>query len=192
MPRPLQLLHAAGAALCLVVLPASAGASTIGVLQQLAPASINYVQGIDFLTFVPDNLVGTGDVMAPLESAGTGSVADFLGFTSGNIALVVRDPLLTFGQKVENATAAGAAAVLIYNNEAGLPLAVQFQIPTTIPALFITQSLGQSLLGPTTLEMRVAVEVVPDPVPEPATALLVGAGLALASARRRFANRPRR
>lgn len=69
-----------------------------------------------------------------------------LGHVSGRIALISRGQL-SFGDKVKNAIAAGAVAVLFYNNEPGL---VPGQLTedgseVAIPALMIEQSEGEAL-----------------------------------------------
>ena len=60
----------------------------------------------------------TGEVTAPLVRAGLGRQEDFPPETRGNIALVQRGSL-RFREIVANAAAAGAAAVVIYNNLEG-------------------------------------------------------------------------
>jgi hypothetical protein len=68
-------------------------------------------------------LSGNGTVTAPLQTVGTANTAseigcshrDFRGFKRGNIALLMRSTC-DFDVQVANAEAAGAAAVVIYNN----------------------------------------------------------------------------
>lgn len=62
---------------------------------------------------------GSGNVEAPVVLAGGFGCGldDFSGEFSGNIALVLRGEC-TFAQKAANAQAAGAAAVIVYNDEA--------------------------------------------------------------------------
>jgi subtilisin family serine protease len=61
-------------------------------------------------------LVGSsrGEFLAPFVACGLGNPEDFPSSVSGRIALVKRGSL-TFNQKVRNAEAAGAVAVVIYN-----------------------------------------------------------------------------
>ncbi len=61
---------------------------------------------------------GAGTVTGTLHLCGIGNTAEFPAAVNGNIALIQRGTL-TFAQKVANATAAGARAVVIYNNAAG-------------------------------------------------------------------------
>jgi Zn-dependent M28 family amino/carboxypeptidase len=91
------------------------------VLQQTAPTA----RDIETATF---DYSGSGDVTAPLQEvdvdfpppdeAGTSDsgceASDFSGFTEGNVALIQRGTC-NFSVKVENAEAAGASAVIIFN-----------------------------------------------------------------------------
>lgn len=66
---------------------------------------------------------------------------------SGRIALISRGQQISFGDKVKNAIAAGAVAVLMHNNEPGL---VPGQLTedgseVAIPALMIEQNVGEEL-----------------------------------------------
>jgi Zn-dependent M28 family amino/carboxypeptidase len=93
------------------------------VLDPTDPDLPAYTPGEDFLTM---DYSGSGDVEAQLQAVGgiiippTGgsasgcSAADFADFQAGNIALIQRGTC-TFRQKVENAEAAGAAGVVIFN-----------------------------------------------------------------------------
>jgi Zn-dependent M28 family amino/carboxypeptidase len=91
----------------------------IPLLQQLSPVNATYESEVFTGT-------GSGDVTAavtavdinlalPRDPVTSGcEAADFAGFPAGNIALVQRGTC-TFAQKVQNAQAAGAAAVIIFN-----------------------------------------------------------------------------
>src|SRR6202008_924655 len=63
-------------------------------------------------------LVGspTGTVTGVLVDCGLGEPGQFPAAVAGNIALIKRGDI-TFGVKVQNAKAAGATAVLIYNKD---------------------------------------------------------------------------
>jgi Zn-dependent M28 family amino/carboxypeptidase len=90
------------------------------VLAQVTPNAKNYATG-------SYQYSGSGDVTAPVQpvdvvipptpapSSTSGCEAsDFASFTAGNIALIQRGTC-TFGAKAENAEAAGASAVIIFN-----------------------------------------------------------------------------
>lgn len=94
------------------------------VLEQTAPNPTTYAEGTDFFTM---EYSGSGDVTAPVQgvdltlppSSTPGSTSgceasDFAGFTLGNIALVQRGTC-TFREKADNAQAAGAVGVIIFN-----------------------------------------------------------------------------
>ncbi len=90
-------------------------------------------------------LTGTAEVVASLVSVGLGYEEDFPeGGLEGKIALIRRGEF-TFEDKVQNAQAAGASAVVIYNNE---PDNFRGTLTTQgdIPALSITQKDGLRLL----------------------------------------------
>jgi hypothetical protein len=92
------------------------------VLQQTAPNATTYVEGVDFGAITQTD---PGDVTAavtPVDLAlGLGNTStsgceasDFAGFPDGNIALLQRGTC-TFEQKAENAAAAGAVGIVIFN-----------------------------------------------------------------------------
>ncbi|MCC6628608.1 MAG: M20/M25/M40 family metallo-hydrolase [Chloroflexi bacterium] len=86
-----------------------------------------------------------GEVSAPLVLVpGTGTAADIARVdVKGRIALIERGGL-TFQEKVRNAKAAGAAAVLVYNNAAGA-LTGTLGAPADLPAAGLTRDEGQRL-----------------------------------------------
>ena len=81
----------------------------------------------------------------PVPSSTSGcEAADFAGFTAGNIALVQRGTCL-FADKVANATAAGAIAVVIFNEgQPGRtePFAGGLGGPVTVPVVGISYAEG--------------------------------------------------
>jgi Zn-dependent M28 family amino/carboxypeptidase len=94
------------------------------VLEQTSPNAKTYAEGADFFTM---EYSGSGDVTAPVQgvdltlpptstpSSTSGcETSDFAGFTAGNIALIQRGTC-TFRQKADNAQAAGAVGVIIFN-----------------------------------------------------------------------------
>ena len=88
--------------------------------------------------------IGSANVTAQIQAAGLGNTAqDFVGFIPGRIALVQRG-LESFQTKVDNAIAAGASAVIIYNNTGG---SVTPFVQTNIPVISITQAIGNQLVA---------------------------------------------
>ena len=103
-----------------------------------------------------------GDVVGhQLRAAGIGRPEDFPpGGLAGDVALIERGDL-TFTQKVANAIAAGASAVVIYNN---VPERGVFDLgdPVAIPVVSIDQSAGQDLVAQlATQAQEVQVSVTP-------------------------------
>ncbi|MCJ7510562.1 MAG: M28 family metallopeptidase [Dehalococcoidia bacterium] len=89
-------------------------------------------------------LSASGEVTAELVSAGLGRPQDFPPEGSkGRIALIERGEL-SFADKVTNAAANGAAAVIIYNNVEG-PFQGELQKESPIPALSLSQAEGRQL-----------------------------------------------
>jgi aminopeptidase Y len=93
--------------------------------------------------------------------------ADFAGFPAGNIALVSRGApagfpvACTFALKATNAMAAGASAIVIYNNIAG-PLngTLGNTFTADFAAVGITQALGQELAATAGLVLRIKTETL--------------------------------
>ena len=126
-------------------------------LSQTSPTPTTYVNGNDFRVM---SYSGSGNLTAPLARPSGDDrgcyTADWSGFSAGSIALVQRGTpagfpggSCTFRIKTDNAIAAGAAAILVYNNVPGV---VNGTLSATgglsaIPALGLTQSLGQSLIS---------------------------------------------
>ena len=98
----------------------------------------------------------SGSVVKAGDGTGTAGGNQFCGTSTrntalaGNIALISRGTC-TFEEKVANASASGAKAVMIYNNAAG-PLGMSLTNTYAIPVVGILQTDGQTLLGqlPTT------------------------------------------
>jgi Zn-dependent M28 family amino/carboxypeptidase len=122
------------------------------VFQQVAPTAKTYAEGSDFLTMeysgsgdVTGTVQATNDIILPptaTPSSTSGCEAtDFAGFTPGNVALIQRGTC-TFRQKAENAKAAGAVGVIIFNEgQEGRTEAVN---GTLSPPLFDRPVLGAS------------------------------------------------
>jgi aminopeptidase Y len=109
---------------------------------------------------------GSGDVTAattalpgpPADATPGCEAADFAGFPAGNIALVSRGAC-TFATKATNAAAAGAAAVVIYNNTAGVlngTLGNGFTLEIAVTS--VTQAVGQQLAATPGLVLRVKTD----------------------------------
>lgn len=79
-----------------------------------------------------------------LLAAGLGYPQEFPAGTSGAVVLVERGEI-TFSEKLANATTAGAAGVIIYNNEDG-PFAGQLRSESRIPAASVSRQDGLTLI----------------------------------------------
>jgi Zn-dependent M28 family amino/carboxypeptidase len=143
-------------------------------LQQTAPTPTTYVEGTDFAATPQSE---PGDVTAAVTPVdlqlGLGNTStsgcqpeDFVGFPAGNIALIQRGEC-TFEIKAENAAAAGASAVLFFNqgntdaaDRQGIPAVTLGNGYTGgIPALSATYALGAQLSTVTGLTMRLFANV---------------------------------
>ncbi|HSF61554.1 MAG TPA: M28 family peptidase [Gaiellaceae bacterium] len=170
------------------------------VLEQTSPTPTTYATG----TFTYS---GSGDVTAavtpvdvqippgaaPNSSTSGCEAADFAGFTPGNVALIQRGTC-TFGTKAANAQAAGASAVVIFNE--GQPGRTDLIVgtlgaPFTIPVVGLSFADGaairnQTLDGPVTLHVKTSTEseiretfnvVAETPEGDPNRVVVVGAHL---------------
>jgi Zn-dependent M28 family amino/carboxypeptidase len=139
-------------------------------LQQTAPGMVTYVEGVDFGAITQTD---PGDVTANVTNVdlqlGLGNTstsgceaADFAGFPAGNIALLQRGTC-TFELKAENAAAAGAVGIVIFNqgnttapDRNGIPAVTLTANNTSgIPVLGTTYALGATLAATPGLRMRV-------------------------------------
>ncbi|WP_131739006.1 M20/M25/M40 family metallo-hydrolase [Actinomadura roseirufa] len=118
---------------------------------ETAPNPRTYAQGTDFLTL---QYSGSGDVTAaatPVDPGATGAgsgceAADFAGFPKGTIALIQRGGCL-FADKADNAVAAGAAAIVIYQRpDVSGPVGGTLGKPYTIPVTGPTYAIGSDLV----------------------------------------------
>jgi len=187
-----------------LALPSKAAGSPIGLLAQAVPVAKTYVlgEGLDFVPFV---LSGLGQVFTPVTPIGVVipvpapnasssgcDPAEFLGFPTNTIALLQRGTC-SFNTKVLNAAAAGAAAVLIFNDGANAARMAPFEVALNalapIPAIFTSFAVGKELFDASLSQtVLVALNVTDNtptpPVPEPATLTLLGLGLGVAVRRR--------
>jgi Zn-dependent M28 family amino/carboxypeptidase len=139
-------------------------------LQQVAPNQITYVEGTDFGAITQTD---PGDVTANVTAVdlqlGLGNTstsgceaADFAGFPAGNIALLQRGTC-TFELKAENAAAAGAVGIVIFNqgnttatDRNNIPAVTLTANNTSgIPVLGTTYALGVTLSQTPGLRMHV-------------------------------------
>jgi Zn-dependent M28 family amino/carboxypeptidase len=196
MNKALLGLLAAG----ILTAPLRAQAVIVGDLEQIAPVPTVYTTGVDTGVFLFSALA---DVTAPVQAVdvmlGLGNTttsgceaADFAGFVPGSIALIQRSGCL-FELTAENAAAAGAVGVLIFNqgnNDSRLGLIIGTLGPGYtggIPVMGLPYALGAefSMTPGLIMHMFVRDEVA---VSEPGTLALIGFGLAgLGFSRRRRA-----
>jgi minor extracellular serine protease Vpr len=117
-----------------VIQPSSGPAITNAVLQSWSPA--------------PTAPLSAG-LARPTDAGGIGcSQAAYSSFPAGSIALVSRGSC-NVSDKAVYAQAAGAVAVIIYNNAPGDPPSFSFgsTVPVTVPTFSISQSAGQALVA---------------------------------------------
>ncbi|RHW25981.1 hypothetical protein D0Z08_16770 [Nocardioides immobilis] len=143
-------------------------------LEQTSPTPETYVEGTDFAATPHSE---PGDVTASVTPVdiqlGLGNTstsgceaADFAGFPAGDIALIQRGTC-TFELKAENAAAAGASGVLLFNQgnttdagRQGIPaVTLGNDYTAEIPALSATYALGAELAGIPDLEIRLFANV---------------------------------
>jgi Zn-dependent M28 family amino/carboxypeptidase len=89
---------------------------------------------------------GAGDVAGPLVDVGLARPSDLAGRRlDGRIALARRGEI-TFSAKAEDARAAGALGLVVYNNEPG-PLSGTLAGPVDLPVLGVTSAEGERLVA---------------------------------------------
>ena len=149
------------------------------VLQQTAPGTVTYTEGTDFIA-TPHSENGDPvtaavtpvDIQLGLGNTSTSGcqAGDFTGFPAGNIALIQRGTC-TFELKGENAAAAGASAILFFNqgnttdpSRNGIP-AVTLSNGYTggLQALSTTYARGAEFVNTPGLIMRLHANVTRDP-----------------------------
>ena len=164
---------------------------------QVSPNAITYIDGVDFATM---SYSGSGDVTAqvslPSGDARGCEASDWTGFPTGHIALVLRGTptgfpvACTFRLKATNASAAGASAVLVYNNIPGVINGTLAPPRYDKSVLGLTQALGQQLAAlvpggltmhiktDTTAEIRTTRNVIAEtPGGDPNHVIVIGAHL---------------
>ena len=142
----------------------------VAVVAQVTPTPIEYTY---FDEFYPMDYTPEGDATAPItavdvnlvgDRASTSGceVEDFAGFPAGNIALIQRGTC-DFTVKANNAAAAGASAVLVFNQgntpeRSGVVLGTLGAIGVAIPVVGTTFAIGESLATTPGATARVALQ----------------------------------
>jgi Zn-dependent M28 family amino/carboxypeptidase len=138
-------------------------------LARVSPDPLTYRYPDDFVSL---RYSGSGDVEAPLETVDAHSEtsgcdsADFGDFDTGAIALIRRGGCF-FSEKVRNAIAAGAAAVIVFNDGSPGhegPIEATLVRPVEVPALSLANQPGETLAqqadsGPVRMRVQTSVEV---------------------------------
>ncbi|MCA9688363.1 MAG: M28 family peptidase [Myxococcales bacterium] len=138
-------------------------------LEQRAPEPVVYAEGVDFFAA---RFSGAGDVTAPARAVDialddpTASTSgcepeDFDALLPGEIAVVQRGRCY-FRDKAENAQAAGAVAVVIFNADAedpdAFPSSLGSSADVDIPVVITSLPIGQAFVAAEALTLRVAVD----------------------------------
>lgn len=117
-----------------------------------APSTTTLITESSGISTVPVEYSGTtatAGISGRLILCGIGLPSEFPADIGGNIALIERGTL-TFAEKAANAAAAGAVAVVIYDNTSGTLTANPWTLAAPgdwIPVLRITQTSGQELVS---------------------------------------------
>jgi Zn-dependent M28 family amino/carboxypeptidase len=141
--------------------------------EQVSPTPTVYTDQIDYDVM---NYSGSGDVTASVtavdinlagDRASTSGceASDFAAFPAGDIALIQRGTC-AFRVKVDNAAAAGASAVIVFNqgnvvpgdDRLGLVFGTLDPPLATIPAIGVPFALGESFAGVAGLVLRIQAE----------------------------------
>ncbi|MDW4500495.1 M28 family peptidase [Sulfitobacter sp. D35] len=150
----------------------------LATLEQISPAPTTYVYGDDFLTMSYSGSTGNVPISGavtpvdlslgdPAASTSGCEVADFAGFAAGTIALIQRGAC-TFQLKAENAEAAGAIGVIIFNQgTAGRePLfggTLSDGYVGDLPVVSMPFDLGAELAGTPGLELAISTSTLRSP-----------------------------
>ena len=137
--------------------------------EQISPNPETYEEGVDFLRFsgaageVTGLVQGVDLNLGSTVSTSGCEAADFAGFTAGNIALLRRGEC-AFVVKVDNAVAAGASGVIMFNQgDSDDPSRTGLFKPSTgdnaIPAVAVGYALGQELANTPGLTVRISTPV---------------------------------
>jgi Zn-dependent M28 family amino/carboxypeptidase len=138
-------------------------------LARVSPDPLAYEYPDDFVSL---RYSGSGKVDAPVEAVAAHSEtsgcesSDFDDFDTGSIALIRRGGCFFF-DKVRNATSAGAAAVIVFNDGSPGhegPIEATLLRPVTVPAISLANGPGEQLAreaaaGPVRMRMQTSLEV---------------------------------
>ncbi|WP_078381952.1 S8 family serine peptidase [Sutcliffiella halmapala] len=94
-----------------------------------------------------DNLVDLENKTLPIIDVGIGTKADFTNKDVAGKVAVIQRGIISFDEKVQNAKAAGAKAVIVYNNVDGEIEAYLGEGTNYIPSFRIAQTDGEHLLS---------------------------------------------
>jgi len=150
------------------------------VLQQTAPNAVTYTEGVDFEPVTQTDPGSATGAVTPVDlQLGLGNTStsgceesDFAGFPAGNIALLQRGEC-TFELKAENAAAAGASGIVIFNqgnttaeDRNGIPAVTLTANNTSgIPVLGTTYALGVTLANTPGLQMSLFANTLRQTLP---------------------------
>ncbi|HZG71323.1 MAG TPA: M28 family peptidase, partial [Chondromyces sp.] len=114
----------------------------------IAPTAVSLSVNGQALSATPFTYTTSGSSSAELVLAGLGKESDFEGKDiEGKIALIERGEI-SFGEKVLNATNAGAVGVIIYNNTEGEINGTLGEWNASLaPAVSLTQAQGEALIA---------------------------------------------
>jgi aminopeptidase Y len=147
------------------------------VMERIAPSPIVYAAGIDFATMTYSGagdvtaVVQAVDLMIPATGGSTSGceAADFAGFVAGRIALMQRGTC-TFAVKAQNAEAAGAVGVVIFNegnspDRTGLLLGTLGEPGVAIPVVGTTYAVGEELYSfpPGSVVVHMDLDTISEP-----------------------------
>lgn len=170
-----------------ITIPFSAMA-LVATMEQIAPTPTTYTLGIDFYPLYYTAVADITGIMQYVSDYGD-TASDFINFQAGHIALIERG-LTSFQVKVQNAFNAGAIGVVFINalNNVNEPFVYGTLLSlASIPAVYISDDMlfdiagGGKRISNETFHIVTYTSTPPSPgtaVPEPATMLLFGAGLA--------------
>ena len=142
------------------------------IFARTAPSAKTYVEETDFATMeysgngdVTAQVVPTNDIVLPSPGGSTSGceASDFPAAVAGKIALIQRGTC-TFRQKAENAQAAGAIGVVIFNEgdteeRSGILFGTLDPPQMTLPVIGTSTAVGEELLAAGT-SVRIAVTAI--------------------------------